>query len=119
MASRYTQEYFFQHTLMNVSFTDLNEIIHPNAEDIPGYIGHYASAMFVNDSFWNDSNKVLEELKMERHRQDYIDSYMLCRNAKDNMPISYERQVIFATLFTKIDIFSTYITSFSKNFVTL
>ena len=34
MASRYAQEYFFQHALMNVSFTDLNEIIHPKAEDI-------------------------------------------------------------------------------------
>ena len=76
MASRYTQEYFFQHTLMNVSFMDLNEIIHPMAEDIPEYIRHYASAMFVNESFWNDSNKVLEELKMEAHRQDYIHSYM-------------------------------------------
>ena len=76
MASRYTQEYFFQHTLMNVSFMDLNEIIHPMAEDIPEYIRHYASAMFVNESFWTDSHTVLEELKMEGHRQDYIDSYM-------------------------------------------
>ena len=35
MASRYSQEYFFQHSLMNISFTDLNEIIHPNAGSIP------------------------------------------------------------------------------------
>ena len=76
MASRYTQEYFFQHTLMNVFFMDLNEIIHPNAEDIPEYIRHYGSAIFVNDLFWNDSNKVLEDLKMEGHLEDYIDSYM-------------------------------------------
>ena len=76
MTSRYTQEYFFQHTLMKVSFMDLNEIIHPMAEDIPEYIRHYASAMFVNDSFWNESNKIMDELKMEGHRQDYIDSYM-------------------------------------------
>ena len=76
MASRYTQEYFFQHTLMNVSFTNLNEIIHPNAESIPEYIRHYASAMFVNCSFWDDQIKVIEELQMEGHRRDYIDSYM-------------------------------------------
>ena len=76
MASRYTQEHFFQHTLMNVSFMDLNEIIHPMAENIPEYIRHFASAVFVNDSFWNDPNKVLEELKMEGHRQDYIDSFI-------------------------------------------
>ena len=76
MASRYTQEYFFQHTLMNVSFTDLNEIIHPQAEDIPEYIRHYASAVFVNGAFWNDSNRVLDEMKMEGHRSDYINSYV-------------------------------------------
>ena len=51
MATLYSQEYFFQHTLMNVSFTNLNEIIHPNAETIPEYIRHYASTMFVNSSF--------------------------------------------------------------------
>ena len=78
MASRYTQEYFFQHTLMNVSFTDLNEIIHPQAEDIPEYIRHYASAVFVNGAFWNDSNRVLDEMKMEGHRSDYINSYVSC-----------------------------------------
>ena len=76
MASRYSQEYFFQHTLMNVSFTNLNEIIHPNAENIPEYIRHYASAIFVNGSFWDDQTKVIQELQMEGHRQDYIDSYM-------------------------------------------
>ena len=51
MASRYTQEYFFQHTLMNISFGNLNEIIHPNAENIPEYICHFASAAFVNADF--------------------------------------------------------------------
>ena len=76
MASRYTQEYFFQHMLINVSFTNLNKIIHPNAESIPEYIRHYASAMFVNSSFWEDRSKVFEELQMEGHRHEYINSYM-------------------------------------------
>lgn len=76
MASRYTQEYLFQHTLMNVSFTDLNEIIHLMPENIPEYIWHYASAVFTNDSFWNHLIRVIDELKMEGHRIDYIDSLM-------------------------------------------
>ena len=46
MASRYSQEYFFQHCLMNIPFTDLNEIIHPRAESFPEYIRHFASALF-------------------------------------------------------------------------
>ena len=104
MASRYTQEYFFQHTLMNVSFMDLNEIIHPKAEDISEYICHYASAIFVNDSFWNDSNKVIAELKMEGHRQDYIDSYM---SYVETLRITYslviKGKLFFVILFTKID----------------
>ena len=76
MTSRYAQECFFQHALMNVSFTDLNEIIHPKAEDISEYIRHYASAVFVNSSFWDDSKKVEDDMKMEEHSQDYISSYM-------------------------------------------
>ena len=76
MASRYSQEYFFQHSLMNMSFTDPNEIIHPNAESIPEYIRHFASAMFVNESFLNNSNAITEELQMERNTDNYISTYL-------------------------------------------
>ena len=76
MASTYTQEYFFQHILMNVSFRNLNEIIYPSAENIPEHIPHYASAIFVHRSFWNDCSKVLDDIKLEGHHNDYIQFYM-------------------------------------------
>ena len=96
---------------MNVSFMDLNEIIHPKAEDISEYIRHYASAIFVNDSFWNDSNKVLEELKMEGHRQDYIDSYM---SYVEMLRITYSL-VIKGKLF--LSLYSQKLTSFPHTLV--
>ena len=76
MASRYNQEYFFQHSLMNIPFTDPNEIIHPNAENIPEYIRHFASAIFVNESFWQNSNAIKQELQREGHSDDYINTYL-------------------------------------------
>ena len=57
MASRYNHEYFFQHLLMNVPFTDLNDIIHPNAENIPKSLRDFASAMFTNGCCRNDATK--------------------------------------------------------------
>ena len=47
-----------------------------HAENIPDYIRHYASAMFVNETFWNDNSKILQELQLEGHCNDYIKSYM-------------------------------------------
>ena len=76
MASRYTQEYFFQHSLMNIKLRNLNDIIHPNAENIPEYIRHFASAVFVNGDFWNDDANILRDLQLETHRSDYIESYI-------------------------------------------
>ena len=76
MGSRYSQEYFFQHSLMNIPFTDLNEIIHPNAESIPEHIRHFASAIYVNESFWNNPNAVTQELQMEANSNDYISTYL-------------------------------------------
>ena len=76
MASRYSQQYFFQHSLMNIPFTDSNEIIHPNAESIPEHIRHFASAIFVNESFWNNPNAVTQELQMEANSNDYISTYL-------------------------------------------
>ena len=96
---------------MNVSFMDLNEITHPKAEDISEYIRHYASAIFVNDSFWNDSNKVLEELKMEGHRQDCIDSYM---SYAEMLRITYSL-VIKGKLF--LSLYSQKLTSFLHTLV--
>ena len=76
MASWYSQEYFFQHCLINILFTDLSEIIHPNAESIPEYIRHFASALFVTDSFWNNVNAITHELQVEGNSDDYINSYL-------------------------------------------
>ena len=61
---------------MNVPFRNLDEIIHPNAENIPEYIRHCASTIFINGSFWNDSSKILDDMKFEGHHNDYIQSYM-------------------------------------------
>ena len=47
-----------------------------HAENIPDYIPHYASAMFVNETFWNENSKILQELQLEGHCNDYIESYM-------------------------------------------
>ena len=76
MASWYSQEYFLQHCLMNVPFSNLNEIIHPKAESIPEYIRHFASAMFVNESFWNNRTSITDELEREGNSDDYIDTYL-------------------------------------------
>ena len=50
---------------MNVSFRNLNEIIHPNA-----------SAVFVNESFRNEPSKTLNEILFEGNYSNYIKSYM-------------------------------------------
>ena len=76
MASRYSQEYFFQHSLINIPFTNLNDIIHPNAENVPESLCHFASAMFINGYYWNDMAKVQHDMEIECHRSDYILTYM-------------------------------------------
>ena len=48
---------------MNIPFTYLNEIIHPNAESIPEYIRHFASAVFVNQSYWPNTDTIIQELQ--------------------------------------------------------
>ena len=60
----------------DVSFRNLNEIIHLNAGNIPEYIRHYASAAFVNGDFWNDLSKIEENMKFKGYHTDYILSYM-------------------------------------------
>ena len=76
MKSRYNQEYFFQHSLMNIPFANLNDISHLNVENIPETLHHFASIMFVNGCYWNDMAKVQHDLEIECHRSDYILTYL-------------------------------------------
>ena len=61
---------------MNIPFTDLNEIIHLKTESIPEYICHFTSALFVNDTFWNNVNGITHALIVEGNSNDYINSYL-------------------------------------------
>ena len=76
MASRYNAVYFFQHSLMNIPFQDINGIIHPNAENIPPHLLHYASAIYHNSQYWQNLDNVRRDLEHECHNNDYIDSYI-------------------------------------------
>ena len=102
MASHYNQEYFFQHLFTNITLTDLNEIIHPNAENIPEYIRHFASAMFVKKSFWHNSNAIIKELQLEGNLDDYIHTYIRYVNMLQTRYNLVIRSKIFFAFFSKI-----------------
>ena len=59
---------------MNLPFTDLNQIIHPNAEDIPEYIWHLQMACL--SSYWCNSSAIMKELQREGHTDDYVNTYL-------------------------------------------
>ena len=102
MASHYIQEYFFQHLSMNITLTDLNEIIHPNAENIPEYIRHFASAIFVKKSFWHNSNAIIKDLQLEGNLDDYIHTYIRYVNMLQTRYNLVIRSKIFFAFFSNI-----------------
>ena len=102
MASHYNQEYFFQHLFTNITLTDLNEIIHPNAENIPEYIRHFASAMFVKKSFWHNSNAIIKELQLEGNLDEYIHTYIRYVNMLQTRYNLVIRSKIFFAFFSNI-----------------
>ena len=76
MASRYNSVYFFQHSLMNLPFVNINNIIHPNAESISSSLLHFASGMYYNSEYWEDTHRVRQDMELESHYNDYIESYI-------------------------------------------
>ena len=73
---RNNKDYLCQHSLMNIQFTNLNDIIYPKAGIIPEYLHRFASAMFTNNKYWNNPVKVKHDLKMKCYRADYINTYL-------------------------------------------
>ena len=74
--STYSQEYSFQHLLMNISFSNLNKIIHLHAENISENLRHFASAIFTNGEYAKSSAKIRKSLELECSREEYINTYL-------------------------------------------
>ena len=55
--------------------------IHPNAEEIPDHICHFASAIYCNNSFRCNNIKIGSEMEMEDHRDNYIQTYISYLNS--------------------------------------
>ena len=65
MTLTHTHKDFFQHTLINILFTDLNEILHQQPQKVSQYISHDASAVLVYDSFWRAKTRQWINRKMK------------------------------------------------------
>ena len=75
MCSRYNKDFFPQHSLMHIPFLHLNEIIHPNAEEIPDHIRH------CNNTFWCNNMEIHSEMEMEGRKDEYVQTYISYLNA--------------------------------------
>ena len=84
---------------MHIPFIHLNEIIHPNAEEIPDHIRHFASAVYCNNTFWCNDMKIRCEMEMEGHKDDYIQSYVSYLNVLRANYDPYPKGVFFATVY--------------------
>ena len=76
MASRYNSVYFFQHSLMNLPFLNINSIVHPDAENIAFTLLHFASDMYCNSQYLEDTDRLKADLQLESRYNDYINSYI-------------------------------------------
>ena len=72
---------------MNIPFSNLNEIIHPNAENISENLRQFASAIFTNEEYWNNNAKIRESLELECSREEYINTHL---SYIDMMKSSYQ-----------------------------
>ena len=50
--------FFFQHLLLNVTFTSLEDIVHPDHERLPEDLKHFAAALAHQRGVWDDDNTV-------------------------------------------------------------
>lgn len=77
MTLTHTHKDFFQHTLINILFTDLNEILHQQPQKVSQYISHDASAVLVYDSFWRAKTRQWINRKW---RETFRESHILAMN---------------------------------------
>ena len=71
----FTYQYFWQHTLMNVAFRSLAELVANRFEETAEPLKFFACAIQSNETFWGCRATVVTYLRMESHRGYYIDTF--------------------------------------------
>jgi len=66
----------FQHSLLHVPFAELNDIIPPDAENLPELLRHYAGAVHCNPALWLDRTALREYLVTLGNRAHYVDTVL-------------------------------------------
>jgi hypothetical protein len=94
MLSPFSQDYFFQFLLLNHPHRDLKELYHPQHDQLPIMLQFFASNVYLNPHFWENSNKVSEYFLMRGNRSHYVDTLTLYIKSLHDMLQLWQKRVI-------------------------
>jgi len=69
-------EFMFQHTMMNIPFSDLTELFPPHFADVPKVLQCYTMAEYCNSALWHDDTSLTEMLRRRGLKNHKIAAYL-------------------------------------------
>ena len=70
--SIYNNHFFFQHTLMNVAFSSLDQIRHPNHDDLLEDLRYFAAALIKLPDLWTNDDAIREFFRQLGNKEYYV-----------------------------------------------
>ena len=70
--SVYNNHFFFQHTLLNVPFTSLDDIRHPSHDALPEDLRYFAAAMIKLPDLWTNDDAIREFFRQLGNKEYYV-----------------------------------------------
>jgi len=72
-------------------FTDINQLFHPRAEDIPEHLRYFAGVLHCNKTFWEDDDTIRHYLQSEGNKDGFVESVLsYFRSVRTSLSLFFE-----------------------------
>ena len=69
--------YPFHHSVCNVPFRSVDDLLLPANTELPEYLRYFASALAINTEFWSSDQAIIDHLLREGNREHFANTVLL------------------------------------------
>ena len=92
--------YFFQHSIMNCRYRNIESLFHPCHDKLNEFLQPFAMAITCNSNYWNNEESIRETMRLECNKFYFIETFINYVNSMKHTLYLAQKQVnsIFITI---------------------
>ena len=98
MRSAFTDVYFYQDVIMHKPHRNVQELLHPNHNDLPSQIRHFAAAWMYRPELWQNPDQIQYEFTVKGNKAHYVETFVEYVQGRADFLQLWQRNILGNTL---------------------